>query len=132
MPPKSNWDHEALEREQLRRYGLEHNPYEEIEQEIELGDRYAEQASLPPGSAAARAMACRDLGRAGSPYEQPHDRPAPTRMQPGEQVVRRAADGERERGRVISHLSHENLVVVAFEAGGETVVEASELERRAA
>lgn len=132
MPPKSNWDHEALEREQLRRYGLEHNPYEEHEQEMELADRYCEQASLPPGSAGAREMARHQLGRGSSPYEQPHDAPLPTRMQAGEQVVRRAADGAREHGRVISHLGHENLVVVAFEAGGETVVEASELERRAA
>lgn len=132
MASRSHWDHEQLERDRQRRYGIEHDPYEEFLEEFELADRYADQASLAPGSAAALALARRRLGRAGSPYEQPHDPPVRTQMESGEQVVRQAGDGGRQRGRVVSHLSHENLVVVAFEAGGETVVEACELERWAA
>lgn len=65
MASRSHWDHEQLERDRQRRYGIEHDPYEEFLEEFELADRYADQASLAPGSAAALALARRRLGRAG-------------------------------------------------------------------
>jgi hypothetical protein len=56
------------EQDELRRYGLESDARAEHELELELADRLAEQASLPPGSAAARALARHRLGRGPSPY----------------------------------------------------------------
>lgn len=89
MSLKHRFDQDQLEQDLLRRYGLERSPQEELDEELELADRHAEQASLP-GSPEARALARRRLGRDPFPYEQPHDPPAPTRMAPGEQVVRLA------------------------------------------
>jgi hypothetical protein len=49
MASGSRRDHYDLEQEELRRYGLEHDPYADFAQELELADRYAEQGSLAPG-----------------------------------------------------------------------------------
>ena len=62
MASRSRWDPYEREQEELRRYGLEHDPYADFVQELELADRYAEQASLAPGHPLARALARYRLG----------------------------------------------------------------------
>ena len=82
----------ALERmleeqwERDRRYGVADDEYDEFERELELADRIAEHASVPPGDPRCRALARKRLGLPGSPYEQPHDRP-----------LHRYAEGDRVR-----------------------------------
>jgi len=50
------------QRERELRYGLEHDPRDELEDEFELADRIADQASLPAGDPGCRALARRLLG----------------------------------------------------------------------
>jgi hypothetical protein len=128
-------DH-GYEREQelLRRYGLEHDPRAEHERELELADRLAEQASLPPGDAAARALARHRLGRGPSPCERPRT-PAPRpELAAGQEVTYRGEDGAGppRHGTVRRLLDEDGAAVVAFDGGGETAVSADALERRAA
>jgi hypothetical protein len=118
------------EQDELRRYGLEHDPRADHEYERELADRLADQASLPPGDAAARALARHRLGRGPCPYEQPHE-PEPQHFATGERVNHHRPDGPRP-GRVVRTLERDGLVEVDFERHGTTLVAADELEREAA
>jgi hypothetical protein len=111
--------------------GVEPDPYADFVQELELADRYAEQASLASGHAP-RALARYRHGRGPSPYEQPH-RPTPAAApQPGERVVHEDRDGQRQAGRVVERLDQDGTAVVAFDRGGQSVVELERLEREAA
>jgi len=128
MASSSRWDAYEREQEELRRYGLEHDPYGDFVQELELADRYAEQASLAPGHSS-WALACYRLVRARSPYEplhQPTQAPAP---EPGERMVHQDRDGQRRAGRVVERLDEDGAAVVAFDHGGQGVVELDRLER---
>jgi hypothetical protein len=127
---KAHAQSDAFEHEQelLCRYGLEHDPRAEHEQELELADRLADQASLSPG--AARKLARQRLGRGPSPYEQPHE-PEPQRLATGERVNHHRPDGPRP-GRVVRVLEREGVVEVEFDRHGTTFVAADELEREAA
>jgi hypothetical protein len=118
------------EQDELRRYGLEHDPRADHAHELELADRLADQASLPHGDAAARALARHRLGRGPCPYEQPHE-PEPQRFATGERVNHHRPDGPRP-GRVVGTLEHEATVEVDFDRHGTTLVAADELEREAA
>jgi hypothetical protein len=110
---------------------LEHNPYADFVQELELADRYAEQASLAPGHPA-RALARHRLGRGPDAYEQPHRTTEVAAPGPGERVVHEDRVGRRQPGRVIERLDEHGAAVVAFDRGGESVVELDRLEREAA
>jgi hypothetical protein len=111
------------------RYGLEHHPREEHEQELELTERIAEQASLLPGHPVVVAAARHRLGHGPSPYERPHQ-PEPQGFAAGEQVNHHGPDGPRP-GVVVRTLAEDALVEVDFE-GSTTFVPLDELERRAA
>jgi hypothetical protein len=127
------WAHDRFfdeQRERDRRYGLEHDEYAEFVREIELADRIADQASLPPGHPLARAAARHRLGRGPSPYEQPHQRES-ERFAAGERVHHHGSDGQRP-GRVVRPADHEGLVEVDFGRHGTSLVAADELEREAA
>jgi hypothetical protein len=119
------------ERERDRRYGLEHDEYGEFVHELELADRIADQASLPPGHPLARAAARHRLGRGPSPYECPHE-PAPQAFTAGERVSHHGLGGRSRPGQVVRALEHEGLVEVDFGRHGTTLVAADELEREAA
>ena len=118
------------EQDELRRYGLEHDPLADHTYELDLADRLAEQASLPPGDAGAWAVARYRLGRGPCPYELPHE-PEPQRFTTGERVNHHCPDGPRP-GRVVRTLEHEDIVEVDFGRHGTTLVAAEELEREVA
>jgi hypothetical protein len=128
MAPRSPLDPYEREHEELRRYGLEHNPYADFVQELELADRYAEQALLAPGQPPARYR----LGRGPSPYEQPHYPTPAAAPEPGERVVHEDRDGQRRAARVVERLDEDGAAVVDFDRGGQSVVEFDRLEREAA
>lgn len=115
------------EDERDRRYGLQHDPDDELAHELELADRLAEQASLPPGHWLAHAAARYRLGRGPNPYEQPHE-PSPARLAVGDHVVHDGLDGPRS-GRVIEAPDRDGLVEVDFGRYGTTVVAAQDLDR---
>jgi hypothetical protein len=117
------------EQDELRRFALEHEPRADHEYELELADRLADQASLPPGGAAARALARHRLDRGLCPYERPHE-PEPQRFAIGERVSHHRPDGTRP-GRVVRTLEQEGIVEVDFDRDGTTLVAAEELERGA-
>jgi hypothetical protein len=131
MASSSRWDAYEREQEELRRYGLEHDPYADFVQELELADRYAEQASLAPGHPP-RALARYRLGRGRSPYEQPHQATPAAAPEPGERVVHTDRDGQRQPGRVVERLDEDGAAVVAFDRGDQSVVELDRLERETA
>jgi hypothetical protein len=131
MASSFRWDPYDLEQEGLRRYGLEHDPGADLVRELELADRCAEQASLPPGHQV-RALARYRLGRGASPYEQPHEAMPAAAPEPGERVVHEDRDGQRRPGRLVERLDQNGAAVVAFDRGGESVVELDRLEREAA
>jgi hypothetical protein len=123
------YDHEQ---DELRRYGLEHDPRADHERELELADRLAEQASLPPGSAAAQALARHRLGRGPSPYGRAGASAPPPKLGAGDEVTYRGEDGAGPaRHGTVRELVEDGAAVVAFH-GGETAVSADALERRAA
>jgi hypothetical protein len=126
-------DHER-ELDELLRYGLEHDPRGDDENELELADRLAEQASLPPGSAATRALARHRLGRGPSPYQGASAPAPPPKLAAGQEVTYRGEDGAgpARHGTVRRLLDDGGAAVVAFHCGGETAVSAAALERRAA
>jgi hypothetical protein len=123
------------EQELLRRYGLDRDPREEHDREVELAERLAEQASLPPGDPAVCALARYRLGRGPSPFERPGVPAAPLPpLAPGEEVTYRGEDGAgpARHGTVRRLIDEDCAVVVAFDGGGETAVSTDALERRAA
>jgi hypothetical protein len=122
------------EQDELRRFGLEHDPRGDDENEVELADRLAEQASLPPGDAGARALARHLLGRGPSPYEGASAPAPPPKLAAGQEVTYRGEDGAgpARHGTVRRLLDEGGAAVVAFHCGGETAVSADALERRAA
>ena len=67
MPTRAHDRFFEEQRERNRRYGLEHDEYAEFVHELELADRIADQASLPPGHPLARAAARHRLGRGPRP-----------------------------------------------------------------
>lgn len=117
------------QRERDLRQGLQHDPHEEHQRELELAERIAEQASLPPGHPIVLAAARHRLGRGPSPYEQPHQ-PEPQRFAAGERVNHHRPEGPRP-GVVVRTLDEEALVEVDF-GSSTTLVALDELERRAA
>jgi hypothetical protein len=132
MASRSPLDPYEREEEELRRYGLEHDPYADFVQELELADRHAEQASLASGHPLARALARYRLGGGPSPYEKPHQPTPAAAPEPGERVVHEDRDGQRQAGRVVERLGEDGTAVVAFDRGGQSVVELDRLEREAA
>jgi hypothetical protein len=130
MPTRAHDRFFEEQRERDRRYGREHDEYAEFVHELELADRIADQASLPPGHPLARAAAPHRLGRGLSAYEQPHE-PEPQRLAAGERVRHHRPDGHRP-GRVVRTADHEGLVEVDFGRHGASLVAADELEREAA
>jgi hypothetical protein len=130
MPSKARDCFFEEQRERDRRYGLEHDEYAEFVRELELADRIAEQAPLPPGHPLPRAAAHHRLGRGPSPYEQP-DGGEPQRFAAGERVRHHGRDGHTP-GRVVRTADREGLVEVDFGRQGTTLVAADELEREAA
>jgi hypothetical protein len=126
----------ALERmleeqwERDRRYGVADDEYDEFERELELADRIAEHASVPPGDPLCRALARKRLGLPGSLYEQPHD-PEPHRYAAGERVRHHDGNGPRA-GRIVRMLDHEGLVEVDFGREGTSLVGIDEIEPEAA
>jgi hypothetical protein len=99
-----------------------------------LPDRLADQASLPPGDTAARALARHRLGRGPSPYERSRT-PAPRpELAAGQEVTYRGEDGAgpARHGTARRLLDQDGTMVVAFHGGGQTAVSADALERRAA
>jgi hypothetical protein len=131
MPTRAHDRFFEEQRERDRRYGLEHDEYGEFVRELELADRIADQASLPPGHPLARAAARQRLGRGPSPYEQPHE-PEPQRFSAGERVTHHQPGGGSRPGRVVRAPDHQGLVEVAFGGHGTTLVAGDELEREAA
>jgi hypothetical protein len=123
------------EQELFRRYGLDRDPREDHGREVELAERLAEQASLPPGDAGAWALARHRLGCGPSPCERPGTPAAPQPpLAPGEEVTYRGEDGAgpARHGTVRRLIDEDGAAVVAFDSGGETAVSADALERRAA
>jgi len=126
----------ALERmleeqhERDRRYGVADDEYDDFEHELELADRIAEHASLPPGDPGCRALARKRLGLPGSPYEHPHDPPL-RRYAEGDRVQHHHGDRPRA-GRVVRTLDHEGLVEIDFGPEGTALVGIDEIEPEAA
>ena len=122
----------ALERmleqqeERDRHDGVAYHENDELERECELADRIAEHASLPPGDPGCRALARRQLGLPGSPYEHPHD-PELHRYAAGERVRHHDAHGPRA-GRVVRTLDHEGLVEIDFGREGTALVGVEEIK----
>ena len=117
------------QRERDIRYGLDRDPREEHEHELELTERIADQASLPPGHPIVLVAARHRLGRGPSPYEQPHQ-PEPQGFAAGERVNHLRPDGPRP-GVVVRTLDEDALVEVDF-GSSTTFVPVDELDRRAA
>jgi hypothetical protein len=120
------------QREEDSRYGLERDEHADFLLELELADRIAEQASLPPsqrhpGCAAARQR----LGRGRSPYEQPHQ-PEPRQFAAGEPVSHHNPDGDVRPGRVVRADTTDGLVEVDFGPHGTSLVDPERLEPEAA
>jgi hypothetical protein len=131
MPTHGHDRFHEEQRDRDRRYGLERDEQADFVLELELADRIADQASLPPGHHLARAAARRRLGRGPSPYERPRE-PAPQRFAPGEPVSHHGPDGPSGPGRVVCTHAHDGLVEVDFGQHGTTLVAADQLERKAA
>jgi hypothetical protein len=112
--------------ERDRRDGVADDEYDDFERELELADRLAEHASVPPGDPLCRALARKRLGLPGSPYEHPHD-PSLRRYAEGDRVRHQDGNGPRA-GRVVRALDHEGLVEVDFGRQGTTVVAVEDLE----
>lgn len=127
---------QALERmleeqeERDRHYGVADDEYDDFERELELADRLAEHASMPPGDPLCRALARKRLGLPGSPYEHPHDPPL-RRYAEGDRVQHHHGNGARA-GRVVRTLDHEGLVEVDFGHEGTALVGIDEIEPEAA
>jgi hypothetical protein len=135
MPTRANDRLFEEDRECDRHYGLEHDEYAEFVHELELADRIADQASLPPGHCAARRLARVRLGLGRSPYERPNAPAPPPSLAPGEAVTYRgpAGDGRTRHGSVEQVLDEDHgAVVVRFEGGVRSALPAEALERRAA
>ena len=122
------------EQDELRRYGLEHDPRADHAHELELAERLAEQASLAPGDAAVWALARYRLGRGPSPYGRVGAPGPPPELAAGQEVTYRGEDGAgpARHGTVRRLLDAGDTAVVAFHGGGETAASADALERRAA
>ena len=73
MHARERWLQE--QREHHRRYGLEQDPSDEVEDEFELADRIADEASLPAGDPGCRAIARRLLGHDDRPPRPPIPEP---------------------------------------------------------
>lgn len=120
------------ERALLRRYGLDPDPRADEILKLELADRLADQASLPPGDAGARALTRQRL-RGGLPAQARRDasRP-PLALSLGERVVYRGEDGAGpdRPGTVRAVLDEEEAVVVAFDHDCERAVSRQARERR--
>jgi hypothetical protein len=128
MPMHGPERFEQEERERDLREGLgEEDPHAELMRELELADRIADQASLPPGHPSAIAAARQRLGRGPSPYEQAH-RPEPRRFAAGERVSHHAPGGDVRSGRVLRTLEDDGLVEVDFGRHGTTLVDPDQLE----
>lgn len=135
MPIRANDRFFEDDRECDRRYGLEHDEKAEFVRELELADRIADQASLPPGHCAARRLARAMLGLGRSPYEQPHAPAPPPPLAPGDAVMYRGAMGdERARHGTVERVLDEDhgAVVVRFDDGQRSALPAEALERRTA
>src|SRR3954453_21378197 len=102
------------------RYGVADDGYDDFERELELADRIAEHASLPPGDPGCRALARKRLGLPGSPYEHPPDSPL-LRYAQGDRVQHDHGDGP-QAGRVVRMLDDEGLVEVDFGGEGTALV----------
>src|SRR5262245_34573946 len=114
-----------LQDELDRHHGVAYDE-DDFERELELADRIAEQASLPPGDAGCRALARRQLGLPGSPYEHPHD-PELHDYAEGERI--RHDDGHGPRaGRVVRPPDHEGLVEVELDHDGPALVDIDDIE----
>ena len=128
-------DHYERAQDELRRYGLDRDPWEDHAREVELAERLAEQASLPPGDPGVQALARYRLGRGPSPFERPGTPAAPLPpLAPGDEVTYHGEDGAgpARHGTVRKLIDEDGAAVVAFDGGGETAVSADALERRAA
>lgn len=86
------YDHYEGEQDELRRYGLDRDPREDHAHEVELAERIAEQASLPPGQPGVWALARYRLGRGPSPFER---RARPWRRHHRSPQVRRSPTAAR-------------------------------------
>ena len=129
------YHHDERAEDELRRYGLDRDPREEHAREVELAERLAEQASLPPGDPGVQALARHRLGRGESPFERPSTPAAPPRpLALGDEVTYHGEDGAgpARHGTVRRLIDEDGAAVVAFHGGGETAVSADALERRAA
>jgi hypothetical protein len=116
--------------ERDRRYGIAYDECDDFELELELADRIAEHASVPPGDPLCRALARRRLGLPGSPYEHPHEPPL-RRYTEGDRVQHHHGDGPRP-GRVVRTLDQEGLVEVDLGHEGTALVGIDEIEPEAA
>jgi hypothetical protein len=124
------YDHAREEhRDRERRLGLERDPREEHQHELDLTERIAEQASLPTSHPLVVAAVRHRLGRGPSPYEGPQHE-APDRFVAGERVNHHGPNGPRP-GVVVRAFNEEALVEVDF-GEATTIVDVDELERRAA
>src|SRR3954464_361849 len=112
------------------RYGVADDEYDDLQRELELADRIAEYASLPPGDPGCRALARKRLGLPGSPYEHPPDPPL-RRHAEGDRVQHGRGDGPRA-GRVVRMLDHEGLVEVDFGGEGTALVGIDDIAPEAA
>jgi hypothetical protein len=133
--PHGHYHRYEGEQDELRRYGLDRDPREDHAHEVELAERIAEQASLPPGHPGVWALARYRLGRGPSPFQRAGTAMAPRApLAPGEEVTYRGEDGAgpARHGTVRRLIDEDGAAVVAFDSGGETAVSADALERRAA
>lgn len=117
------------QRERELRFGLDRDPLEEHQHELELTERIAEQASLPTSHPLVVAAVRHRLGRGRSPYEHAHQ-PEPRRLAAGDEVSHFGPHGPRP-GVVVRTLDDEGLVEVELEHS-TTLVPLHEVERRAA
>jgi hypothetical protein len=135
MHPHRRYGGHEGEQDELCRYGLDRDPREDHDREVELAERIAEQASLPPGHPGVWVLARYRLGRGPSPFERAVKAMAPRPpLAPGDEVTYRGEDGAgpARHGTVRRLIDEDGAAVVAFQGGGETAVSADALERRAA